>query len=88
MMRQIYQDMKVSIAVEIQGTIADTNATHKKGTRIKPMDLDFGKLLEDETRFKALAEAEPKSMSETKVLLKDVRGLELELNEQVRVRFR
>lgn len=88
MMRQIYQDMRISIAVDVAGAITSTNAQYRDGSRITIMELDFGKLLEDEERFQELVQADPDTLEETKELFKDLPGMKVEMQDTIKISFR
>ncbi len=88
MMRQIYQDMRISMAVEVKGSIIDTNALYREGSRITIMELDFAKLLENEEQFQKLARANPDTLEETKELFKDIPGMKVELQDTLKITFR
>ena len=87
MMKQIYQDMRISMAVEVEGSIIDTNALYRKGSRITIMELDFAKLLEDEEQFQKLAQANPETLEETKELFKDIPGMKVEMQDTLKITF-
>jgi len=88
MMREIYQDMRISMAVEVEGSIIDTNALYREGSRITIMELDFAKLLENEEQFQKLARANPDTLEETKELFKDIPGMKVELQDTLKITFR
>jgi len=88
MLRQIYQDMRIGMAVEVQGTIVDSNAAYREGSRITLMEVNFGTLLQDEETFKRLVTADPQSLEETKALIKNSPGMKVDLQEEIRVRFK
>lgn len=87
MMRQLYSDMRVRVAVEVGGKIVDTNARYVEGSRVTLMDVDFGRLLEDEARFQQLMNANPKSIEEMEQIIGDNPALRIETQEQVSIRF-
>lgn len=88
MVRQLYSDMRIRIAVEVAGTIVNTNARYVDGSRVTLMDVDFGALLQDEARFQQLMEANPQSVEEMEALIGDNPALRLETQEKVSIRFR
>ena len=88
MMREVYQDMKLSLFVEVEGRIVDTNATYRDGSKITIMEMDFGRLLEDEETFQRLLTVDPQSIEETKKLVKGSPGIKVEPADEVQVRFR
>lgn len=88
MMRQIYRDMRISMAVEVGGSIEKTNAEFVEGSTVTLMDLDFNRLLEKEGRFEELMRNQTDTLEETKTLLRGIPGLSIELADPVEVRFR
>jgi hypothetical protein len=87
MLKAMFQDMKLSISLSIVGTITRTNATYRERTTLTLMEIDFGKIIGDYELLKKMNEAKPKSVEETKVLLKGIPGFKLELNYPVVVEF-
>jgi hypothetical protein len=88
MIKDLYRDMRIEIALEVEGEIVETNATHAEGSRITYLALDFGKLLENEQTFTTLMESNPDSLEELKELLRDYPGIKMELQEEVRIGFK
>lgn len=88
MAKTVFKDMRVRIAVQIDGTIGSTNATYRDGSKITLVDLDFGKILEKPAVFERISKAQPQTIEEMKTLIKGIEGLKMELNDPVVVRFR
>ena len=88
MMRQLYQDMHLRIAVEVDGRITETNASYVDGSTVTLMDVDFGKILQDEEKFKELLQANPRTIEEMKELVKDNPGIKVEIEDSIRIDFR
>jgi hypothetical protein len=88
MMRELYQDMHIGIAVEVAGEITETNASYVDGSTVTLMDIDFAKILQDEEKFKELMNANPETIEEMKELVKDNPGIKVEIEESIRIRFR
>jgi hypothetical protein len=88
MMRELYKDMHIGIAVEVDGQITETNANYVEGSTVTLMDIDFAKILEDEEKFKELMNANPETVEEMKELVKDNPGIKVEIEESIRIRFR
>jgi len=86
--RAMFQDMKLRISLSIAGTITRTNATYLDGTTLTLMEIDFGKIVNDDALLKKMNEAKPQSVEETKALLKGIPGFKLELNYPVVVEFK
>jgi hypothetical protein len=87
MMKQMLKDMKISFALEVPGTISETNAEYHDGSRVTFMEVDFNKVLDDPAKFKALATANPQSMQEAKALIKGLDGVKIETAPEVKIKF-
>jgi hypothetical protein len=73
--------------VEVQGTISETNAEYRDGSRVTLMDMDFNKVMADPEKFKALAKANPQSLQEAKTLIKGLDGVKIETAPEVKIKF-
>lgn len=87
MMKQMFKDMRISLVVEVQGTISETNAEYRDGSRVTLMDMDFNKVIADPEKFKALAKANPQSLQEAKTLIKGLDGVKIETSPEVNIKF-
>jgi len=88
MAKMFLQGMRMSIAIDIDGKIVKTNATHRKGSRITLMEMDFDKILENPEKFEKLNKIKPNTMAETIELMKDVPGIKADLNEELVIQFK
>jgi hypothetical protein len=86
-MKGIFEGMKIAVAVEVEGKIIETNATHREGSRVTLMELDFGKLIEMAEHFKKFSLAQPETLEETKQFMKDIPGIKVEPNEEIKITF-
>ena len=87
MMQQMFKDMKISMAIEVTGTIKETNAEYRDGSRVTLMEMDFNKLLANPEKFKQLAKENPKSIQESKALMKGIDGVKVETAPEVKIKF-
>ncbi len=87
MMKQMFKDMKITIAVEVAGAIKETNAEYKDGSRVTLMEMDFNKLLADPEKFKKMAKENPKTLQEAKALMKGIDGVKVETAPEVKIKF-
>ena len=83
-----YEDMRIHMAVKVDGTIVNTNATHRDGQTITLMDLNFNEILEDEELTKQLLSDEADSLTDLQDRLKEYPGVKVEFQEQVNVDMR
>jgi len=87
MIKQLYENMQLSMKVTVDGTIRKTNATHRNGSTLTLMEMDFGKIFGSKETFEKLAKSNPQSIEGIKALVDDVPGIKVELNEMVNVEF-
>lgn len=85
-MKMMFEDMKITMAIDVQGDIVKTNASHREGSKITLMELDFGKLLEMPENLKKFTQTE--TIEDAKILMKDLPGIKVDLNEEVMVKFK
>lgn len=86
--REMFEGMRIAMAVEIDGEIVETNATHREGQRITVMEMDFARLLQEPERLEEFRRVNPQSVQGAKSLLHDVPGMKVDLNDKIRVKFR
>lgn len=87
MMKQMFKDMKITMAIEVAGEIKETNAEYHDGSRVTLIEMDFNKLLADPEKFKKLAKENPKTLQESKVLMKGIDGVKVETAPEVKIKF-
>jgi len=87
MMQQMFKDMRIVLAVEVAGKIVKTDAEHVAGSRATFMEMDFNKLMANPEKFAALSKAQPKTLEETKALVKGIDGIRVESKPKVTIDF-
>ncbi len=87
MMREMLKGGRVRIALAVDGAIQETNATYRKGSQVTLVDVNFDTLLEDEAQLERLMDANPKSADDVKALIENVEGIDVETQENVKIRF-
>ena len=88
MMRELYRDMRMKLVVEVAGTVVDTNAAYREGSRITLMEVDFGKLMDEGDSFDRLMRAKPETVEAMKEALEGVEAIKVETARSIRIRFR
>jgi hypothetical protein len=88
MAMMLFKDMGIRIALEIDGTILNTNATYRKKSELTIVDLNFGKLIENKDVFEKVIAANPKTIEEAKELIKGIEGLKMEMTNPIVVEFK
>ena len=87
MMKEMFKDMKMTVALEVEGKIAETDAKYVDGSRVTFVEMDFNQVLANPEKFKAMAKAQPKSLQDAEALLKGVEGIKIETQPKVTVKF-
>ena len=87
-MKQFFKGMKISMAVEVGGSIVKTNATHRDGSKITLMELDFGKLLEMPDKLSEFSRLQPETLEDSKEFLNGLEGFKVDLNREIKVEFK
>ncbi len=87
-MKMMFEGMKIAMSIEVQGDIIETNATHREGSRITLMEMDFSKLLQLPDQFKKFAQANATSLMDTKKLLKNIPGIKVDLNKEITLKIK
>jgi hypothetical protein len=87
-MAEMFMGMKMTLAVEVNGTIVETNATHRDGRRITIVDLDLAKFGSSLPQLEKLKQLKGSSASDARELMKDFPGMKMDLNDKLKVVFR
>ena len=87
-MKMFFKDMKVSIIIEAGTEVVETNCLYVEGARVTLLEMDFGVLMDNMEKFKEMAKAKPKTMEETKELLKDVKGFKVTMEPEITIEFK
>lgn len=86
-MEEMFRGLKISLTVEVNGTITKTNATHHDGSRVTVIDMDWEKLAGASDKLAGLSATGDISIGEAKKLLKDIPGIKVDLNDELKVEF-
>ena len=81
------KDFNISLVVETDGEIKETNASYVDKSSVTLFDLNFNLLLNDPEKLKALKKINAGNIEEVKDLLKDVTGIKIETNNPVKIKF-
>ena len=87
MFQSFFKDMRIAMSLDIQGTIINTNATHREGTEIRILELNAGELLEDPNWITHFQDATLTSFEDAQKLLRELPGIKLELNDKLVIQY-
>ena len=83
----LLKDFNISLVIETDGDIEETNATYADKSSVTLFNLNFSLLLDDPEKLKALKKINAGNIEEVKDLLKDVPGIKIETNNPVKIKF-
>lgn len=88
MFKQMFKDMRITVAVSVDGNVLKTDASYIDGSTVTLIDMDFNKIIANEDAFKKLTASDPQSVEQTKQLIQSIPGIKAELKDQVTVEFK
>jgi len=88
MMRSFLEDARLTVAVEVEGEITQTNAAFAEGARVTLFDLPFGPFLDAMADNPSWMSGGPTSAADMYDRVAEVEGIRIERPRTVRVRFR
>lgn len=90
MMRQMMSDSGFRLAVTVDGEIVETNASHRSGSTITLMEMDFGTLAQDSAAFRKVMTNEQQPVSSRAAIdsINAIPGITIEPQETVTVRYK
>ncbi|MFQ6097007.1 MAG: hypothetical protein ACE5O2_04710 [Armatimonadota bacterium] len=91
--QQIFKDMDMLIAIECGGEILETNATYREGNRITLAHIAFDDIVSLMTDPQKVAELQslgpkPQNIEALQEMLRNIPGLQFEVQPEVKVKFR
>lgn len=88
MMKQMFGDMKMAIKIKADSGIASTDATHHNGDTVTLMEMNFGKLIENEDNLKKLAAMDQKDPQKAMESLKGIDGISFETKPTIKIKLK
>lgn len=88
MFRNMFDGMKISVNLRVKGKIQETNASFVSDNTITMMEIDFTNLLKNDEIVKTLESQKPKSLEDFRELTKDIEGIKIDFNDEIKVKFK
>lgn len=79
--------MKISVGILVDGQIVNTNATYVQGSKVTLFEMDLGEMMKNKEAFKEFKSKEPKNIDELKEYLEKFKGMKIETEKPVSVKF-
>jgi hypothetical protein len=85
--KKFFAGFRIGMAVEVQGTLVNTNSVHREGEKVTLLEMDFSELLSNETLMQQAAAIKGQNLEEAKELLKGLKGFKINLDPEVMIEF-
>lgn len=85
---KMMEGMSISVVVEVEGKILNTNANYVDGSKVTLFEMDFGEMMKDKEAFKEFKNKEPKNIEEMKTFLDKFPGMKIEVEKPVSIKFK
>ena len=89
MLKQMFNGMKLTEKIVVEGTIVESNALFRSGPEITVVDVDFGKLLstkpDELTKLQSVPQDDKQKLL---VAMSRIQGFRVDMNDELRVVFR
>jgi hypothetical protein len=85
--KKLFAGFRIGMAVEVQGTLVNTNSIHREGEKVTLLEMDFSELLSNETLMRQAAAIKGQDLEEAKELLKGLKGFKINLDPEVAIEF-
>jgi len=86
-MKRLVKGLRIGMAVEIQGSLVQTNSPYVEGAKVTLLEMDFSELLSNEAKLKEMAALKSYSLEDAKKILKDLKGFKINLEPELRIEF-
>ncbi|NNG26485.1 MAG: hypothetical protein HKM87_03100 [Ignavibacteriaceae bacterium] len=80
--------MKVDVAVEFDGKIVETNATHVEDSSVTLLSVDFGEMIKNKETLEMMKKNQPDKIEDFEAFVEKIPGMKLELKKPVSVKFK
>lgn len=87
-MAEMMKGFRISIVIECNGDITETNATYVSGSKVTLMEVDFEQLMRNKDKFEEISKHNPASVLEMKKILEKISGVKMELSNEITVQFK
>jgi hypothetical protein len=85
---KMMEGMSINIAVEVDGSIVNTDASYVENSKITLLQMEFDEMMKNKEDFKEFKDKEPKNIEEMKEFLEKFPGMKLEIEKPVTIKFK
>ncbi|MEW6365686.1 MAG: hypothetical protein AB1714_13740 [Acidobacteriota bacterium] len=85
MMKGMFKGLRIAVLIDVDGKIVKTNSPYVSGSSVTILDINFEALMNEEDKLKQLDSSA--SIESMKAVLKDVKGIKVNLDPDVKIEF-
>ncbi len=80
--------MSITISLEINGEIVETNASYVDGSKVTMLDIDFSEILKNEESLELFKKNPPDNLDEMKAIAENISGMKVEFQKPITIKFK
>jgi len=80
--------MTMTISLEFNGEIVETNASFVDGSKVTMLDIDFSEILKNKESLEMFKKNPPDNLDEMKAIVENIPGMKVEFQKPVIVKFK
>jgi hypothetical protein len=84
---EMFEGMKISLVINFNDKIKETDASFVDGSKVTLMDIDFSEIIKHKEILEELQKNKPKSMEKFREIIGDLPGIKFEFKEKVTIKF-
>jgi glutaredoxin-related protein len=85
---EIFKDLKITLALNINGNIIRTNADYVEGSRVTLLEVNFGELIQNAEKMREFRDTDPQNFEQVKKIIKGIPGIKVDTNNLIFVQFK
>ncbi len=85
---KMMEGMSMTISLEFNGEIVETNASYVDGSKITMLDIDFSKILKNKESLELFKKNPPDNLDEMRAIVENIPGMKVEFQKPVIVKFK
>ena len=85
---KMMEGMAMTISLEFNGEIVETNASYVDGSKVTLLDIDFSELLKDKESLELFKKNPPDNLDEMKAIVENIPGMKVEFQKPVKIKFK
>jgi hypothetical protein len=80
--------MSMTISLEFNGEIVETNASYINGSKVTLLNIDFSELLNNKESLELFKKNPPNNLDEMKAIVENISGMKVEFQKPVTIKFK